>query len=243
LEEKGQDARPPLSKRKKKVKGSNSAPLTRQGYRSGRLADDFWTTLNVSETPQAPRKKLRVYPFLTKNQDKYLVENNTHKTITSVHIAELLAGVPWTTLRAGQHIVNEVAQALHKILIFNNQQTSPFQTWQQGNWFSQWELSSIGEHICTLYVSVEVQESQLKIRRGKKLGWKEIPTAIQPVLQLTNKEEIQATGEQVHTLREMAGSRDEAPPSTKFFDAETSSPFSVLNDESPHSTQNPAHGR
>jgi hypothetical protein len=99
------------TKGKEKMRGPDSAPITRQGYRSGRLADDFWVALNVPDTPHTTRKKLRVISFLTKNkgQAEYLIENSTSRTITTVHIAEQLAGVPWTTLKARQHIVNEVA--------------------------------------------------------------------------------------------------------------------------------------
>lgn len=233
------------TKGKEKVRGPESAPLTRQGYRSGRLAEDFWTAIQVPETPHATRKKLRVYPFLTKNAShtEYLVEHNAHKTITPVHIAELPAGVPWTTSRARQHIVNEVAQALHKILIFNNQQTSPFQTWLQGNWFSQWTLSTTGEQICTLFVSVEVLESKLKLRKGKKLGWLEIPAEIQTILNLPHTEEIQEAGEQGLSLMEMTGHKDEASAAIKLFTTATHNPFSILSEETTPATQNPIHER
>lgn len=120
---------PVKGKEKLKQPGSDSAPLTRQGYRSGRLADDFWEVLGIPDTPQNQRKKLRVLPLLTKNQThkEYLVDNSKQPPtpITTVYIAEVLAGLPWTTHRARQHIVNEVAQGLHKVLIFNNQHTPP----------------------------------------------------------------------------------------------------------------------
>ena len=110
-------------KGKEKAK-AESTPITRQGYRSDRLADDFWEVLNIPGTPRTQKRKLRVLPFLTKNfsHTEYLVDNskNPHSTITIVHIAEVLAGIPRSLLRARQHIVKETAQALHKVLIFNN---------------------------------------------------------------------------------------------------------------------------
>ena len=46
----------------------DSAPITRQGYRSSRLADDFWVALGIPNTPASTRKTLQVIPFLTKEQ-------------------------------------------------------------------------------------------------------------------------------------------------------------------------------
>lgn len=136
-----------------------------------------------------------------------------------------------------------MAQALHKILIFNNQQTSPFQTWLQGNWFSQWTLSTTGEQICTLFVSVEVLESKLKLRKGKKLGWLEIPAEIQTILNLPHTEEIQEAGEQGLSLMEMTGHKDEASAAIKLFTTATHNPFSILSEETTPATQNPIHER
>ena len=53
---------------KGKDKLPDSTPLTRQGYRSGRLAEDFWTSLGMPNTPTTNPKMLRVIPFLTKNR-------------------------------------------------------------------------------------------------------------------------------------------------------------------------------
>lgn len=137
----------PTTKGKEKVKGSESAPITRQGYRSGTLADDFWTTINIPNTPNDPRKRLRVYPFLINTHNEYLVDNQfqPHKAVSTVFISEQLVGIPWTSKRAQQHIVNAVTQELHKVLICNNQQTTPFHKWQQGRWSSQWTLSPAEE--------------------------------------------------------------------------------------------------
>ena len=46
------------TKGKETLKRPDSAPITRHGYRSGRLADDFWTTLNIPNTPHDIRKRL-----------------------------------------------------------------------------------------------------------------------------------------------------------------------------------------
>ena len=46
----------------------DSTPLTRQGYRTGRLAEDFWSSISMPNTPTANSKMLRVIPFLTKNR-------------------------------------------------------------------------------------------------------------------------------------------------------------------------------
>lgn len=102
----------------------------RQGYRSGRLSDDFWAALDTPATPQNCHKKLRVIPFITKNnaQVEYLIDKgpSTQLNITKVHIAEVLVGVPWTPHQAQQQVVNEIAQALQKMLIFSSNLTSPF---------------------------------------------------------------------------------------------------------------------
>ena len=222
------------TKGKEKVK-AESTPITRQGYRSGRLADDFWEVLNIPGTPSTQKRKLRVLPFLTKNYSntEYLVDNNKHSysTITIVHIAEVLAGVPWSLSRARQHIVKETAQALHKVLIFNNQYTTPFQTWDQGRWFSQWEKTADGDHICTLYVSIAAPESKIKIRKGRNIGWKTIPEIIKTTLNSPQSGAIQDVAELKSQWQIMSGKRDllytdqQAPTPTE------RNPFSVLSEE------------
>jgi exonuclease III len=101
-----------------------------------------------------------------------------------------MAGLPWTLQRARQHIVNEVTQALQKFLVFNSQHTTPFHKWTQGRWYSTWSNTSEGEHICTLYISIDVPESKIKIRKGKNFGWHPIPNIIQALLQEHPTEDI-----------------------------------------------------
>ena len=189
-----EEPHPDKDKGKLKTPGPDSVPLTRQGYRSGRLAEDFWTVLNIPNTPTSSRKKLRVIPFLTKNQThaEHLANKSKpyYTPITTVHIAELLAGIPWTLTRVRQHVITEVSQALHKILIFNNQSNSPIYKWEQGQWFSYW-VREEEEHICTLYVTIPIPESKLKIRKGRDFGWMKIPEKVQEALVLQPTEAIQ----------------------------------------------------
>ena len=181
---------------KGKEKLPESVPITRQGYRSGRLADDFWSGLDMPNTPTANPKMLRVVPFLTKNrhtEPEYLVDQRGHTfgAIAHVHIVEVLAGVPWTPDRAKQHVVNEVSQTLHKLLIFNNNLSNPFQTWQQGRWFAQWKQGADGEHICTLFVSIDVPEQKVKPRKGNQMGWRRESREVSQILATLKSEEIQ----------------------------------------------------
>jgi hypothetical protein len=206
----------PLSEPRTTDKGkektsSDSAPITRQGYRSGRLAEDFWDVLEILDTPKTPRKKLRVFPLITKNQtqQEYLVDTSKqlHKPITTVYIAEVLAGIPWSKPRAKQHVVNEVTQSLHKIMIFNNQHTTPFQKWSQGRWHSHWTTSEEGEHMCTLYVVIPTPESKVKIRKGKTIEWTPLPGGIKEILtQISQGEEVSAVGEAAPLWQELTGS-------------------------------------
>ena len=215
---------------------SDSAPLTRQGYRSGRLADDFWGVLNIPGTPSSQRKKLKILPFLTKNftHSEFLADNSNDppSTITVVHIAEILAGVPWSEQRAKQHIVNETAQALHKVLIFNNQHNTPFQKWDQGCWFSQWSMTEEGEHLCTLYVSIAAPENKIRIRKGRNFSWRNVPTNITTLLTSTQTEQIQDVADLSAQWQDMAGQRDtptnlKAQPATP----KGKNPFSILRME------------
>ena len=184
--------------RRGKEKIPDSTPITQQGYRSGRLAEDFWSALNMPNTPSANPKMLRVIPFLTKNrhtkQPKYLVDRRgqTFGAIAHVHIAGVLAGIPWTPNRAKQHVVNEVSQVLHKLLIFNNNLSNPFQNWTQDHWFAQWGPGADGEHICTLFVSIEVPEHKIKPRKGFQMGWRREPPEISPTLATLMTDEIQS---------------------------------------------------
>ena len=228
-----------MDKGKEKLKQPNvdSAPLTRQGYRSGRLADDFWEVLAIPGTPSSQRKRLRILPFLTKNSShtEYLVDNSkqTCNTITTVNIAELLAGVPWTLQRARQHIVNAIAQALHKVLIFNNQHNTPFHKWEQGKWFSQWSDTPEGDKMCTCFVSVAVPESKIKIRKGRAIGWKKVPAVINAIVSASQTDLIQDVEENGTHWQEMAGLKVIPTPASKHTPTTTfvRNPFAVLSEE------------
>lgn len=221
---------------KPKGQGADSTPITRQGYRSGRLAEDFWTSLGMPNTPTSTRKKLRVIPFITKNEDigEYLVDKSSlpFTSITEVTVAEQLAGIPWTALRAKQHVVNEVTQALHKVLVFNNNLTSPFQKWAQGRWVANWTVNPLGEHTCTLYVCIAVPETKVKIRKGKDFGWKSVPGVIREFLTNTNTEHIQEANLQGRHWQEMAGLK-ELTHYSPTQPSEVTSPnrFAVLSEE------------
>ena len=210
--------------RKGKEKPLDSTPLTRQGYRTGRLSEDFWLALGMLNTPGTNNKVLRVIPFLTKNrhleQAEYLVDRRgkSFGAIAHVQIAEVLAGIPWTQCRARQHIVNEVSQALHKLLVFNNNLSNPFQKWTQGNWYAQWSPGTEGEYLCTLYVSIDVLEHKVKPRKGYHLGWRKEPVAISEVRKLPTTEEIHLVAPE-HTLWQLMAGRlpnkkadEQAPP-------------------------------
>jgi hypothetical protein len=221
-----------IGKGKEKARVNESAPITRQGYRSGQLAEDFWKALGTPNTPQTHRKRLKVIPFLLNQaQTEYLSDRKAKPcaTITTVQVAELLAGIPWTTTRARLHVVNEVAQSLHKVLIFNNTSTSPFQKWTQGAWYAQWTHNLEGEHTCTLYAHITVSEQKIKIRRGKNLEWRKLPEPILALMQEQPKEDIQ-NGPALEALwRESTA--DKGNTQTLANTVTTQNPYSVLNQE------------
>lgn len=165
----------------------------------------------MPNTPTANSKMLRVIPFFTKNrhleQVEYLVDNRGQSfgAIAYVHIAEVLAGIPWTQCRARQHVVNEVSQALHKILIFNNNLSSPFQKWSQGQWYAQWEKGQEGEYICTLYASIDVPEQKVKPRKGNNLGWRKEPADVSLARTRQHSEEIHLVDPNHNYWQHMAG--------------------------------------
>ena len=182
---------------KGKGKLSDSTPITRQGYRTGRLAEDFWSSLGMPNIPTTNSKKLRVIPFLTKNrhidQAEYLVDSQgpSFGAIANVHIAEVLAGIPWTQTRARQHVVDEVSHMLYKLLIFNNNISNPFQRWSQGQWYAQWGQGTKGESICTLYVSIDVPEQKVKPRKGNNMSWRKEPVEVSLIRASPNTEDMQ----------------------------------------------------
>ena len=177
------------------TKPTDSAPITRQGYRTGRLAEDFWATTNIPNTPPSPRKTLQVIPLFIKHEGEnaeYLANNKAVQLqpIAQVHVAEILAGIPWTESRARQHVVNEVAQALHKIFVFTNKIVNPFKKWKQGRWFAYWEEEIEGDHTCTLHVTIQVQENKLKPRKGQDLTWRKIHPVLWESIRTHTEESI-----------------------------------------------------
>jgi hypothetical protein len=119
-------------------------------------------------------------------------------------------------------------------MIFNNQQTSHFQKWHQGRWYSQWTSTPTGEHICTLYASIVFPESKIKNLKGKNLGWREIPTLIQTILNTLPKEEIQGAKSPGYQWLEMTSHKETYTPTSQPFVATSPNPFSVLSDEPTH---------
>ena len=116
--------------------------------------------------------------------------------IAQVHVAELLAGIPWTSLRAREHVVNEISQTLHKVLIFNNNLSNPFQHWQEGKWFASWGQATEGEQVRTLVVCVTVIEQKVKPRKGQSFRWNPIPEGIKTLIRNHTEEDIAPLQEQ-----------------------------------------------
>lgn len=135
------------------------------------------------------RKTLRAIPLLTverkDNAMEYLVDLKTNQPqpLAKVHIAEQLAGIPWTATRVRQHIVNEVAQALYKVFVFTNPSLNPLQRWKHGKWFARWEGDKEGDQTCTLYVCLKVQEQKLKPKKGHNVGWQKLPDDVRDRIQ------------------------------------------------------------
>lgn len=73
------------------------------------------------------------------------------------------------TIRATQHVVYEVGQALHKVFSFTNKFPNPLQKWSHGTWAAQW-IATEGEHVCQLYVSVIRQSKTSEIGREGTLS-------------------------------------------------------------------------
>lgn len=147
--------------------------------------------------------------------------------ITTVQVAEQLAGIPWTTPRARQHVVNEVAQSLHKVLIFNNSSTSPFQKWAQGSWHAQWNNLE-GIQVCTLYVSITVPEHKIKIRKVRELEWRKLMATTTPTCSPPT-EEIQADEDMERYWRNMAEPQEHTHPTPSAIT--TPNPYATLNRE------------
>ena len=162
-------------------------------------------------TPSSTRKTLQVIPVLTKDQlveqAEYLVDKKTppHSPVVHVWVAEQLAGLPWTPTRARKHVVNEISQALHKVLIFNNNLSNPFQTWDQGRWFGGWTEDSEGEHTCTLFVSVATLESKVKLQKRQHLKWQPVPVAMHKLIMAHTADCIASTEEHHRQWFQMIG--------------------------------------
>ena len=146
----------------------------------------------------------------------------------------MLAGVPWTLQRARQHIVNETAQALHKVLIFSNQHNTPFQKWEQGLWFAQWDSTGDGENICTLYVSIAAPEAKIRIRKGRNIGWRNITGSIKEALLQAQAETIQEVADLRKHWQRMTGTKDTNPSGQTT--PTTNNPFAALSDEDEQSS-------
>lgn len=196
----------------------------------------------MPNTPPTNPKMLRVIPFLTKNrhleQTEYLVDKrgSSFGTIAYVYVVEQLVGIPWTQIRARQHIVNEVSQALHKILVFNNNLSNPFQQWIQGRWYAHWGYGADGEHICTFFVSIDAPEHKIKPRKGFHLGWRKEPVEVSSILTTQGSEDIQVVDTDHYIWQRMAGRL----PSTKNTDQhppESHNRFASLLEEEAASDQ------
>jgi len=196
-------------------RGSESAPLTRQGYRTGRLAEDFWIALDMPNTPKSTHKKLKVIPLLLRNpeQTEYLIDKAQapQQTIATIQIAEILAGVPWAPHKVKQHIVNQISHALHKVLIFNTSATNPFQNWNQGQWHAHWQQGEEDEHTCTMVACIPVPVSKIKIRKGTNLVWRQTGPAIQALLTRAPIEGINTMSNNQQLWQEISGTLPETP--------------------------------
>ena len=217
------------------VKIPESTPITRQGYRTGRLAEDFWLALKTPNTPISTRKTLQVIPLLIKDREplEYLVSSKRqqYQPLAQVHIAELLAGIPWAEQSAQQHVVSEVAQALHKIFVFTSKIINPLQEWKQGQWFATWEEDASEEHVCTLYVTISVKENMLKPRKGHTVNWRRVPQDMWERIQSLQSDAIVEADSDRLQWQQMAfaptpNSKDARPSATT-----SPNRFSVLSEE------------
>lgn len=192
--------------------------------------------------PLSEKKTLRVIPILIKERREktmeYLVNTKatSTKTIAQLHIAELLAGVPWTEPRVRQHVVNEVAQSLCKVLVFTNPSSNPLQKWKQGMWFANWEGELEGDHTCTLYVGVFVQENKIKPRKGQMFGWPKVPVEIRERIQAHSTDSIEAvTNDCIHWFGMTQPNSNISTPTTKTTTTHQNC-FAALNEENSSAT-------
>lgn len=220
-----------------------STPITRQGYRSGRLADDFWGTLKVPNTPATNRKTLQVIPILYTGHNRaaaeYLVDHKVtpHQPIAQVHIAELLAGVPWHESTTKQHVVNEVAQALYKVLVFTHKTANPLQKWKSGHWFANWTGEGEGERTCTLYVCAPIQETKSKPRKGQQFGWRRIPEKMWEKIISHKAEGISNCTQDTAQWQQLIGGSRNTQRKTTHTVSSLQNRFSILSEEEPITSQ------
>ena len=217
------------------VKIPESTPITRQGYRTGRLAEDFWVALKTPNTPISTRKTLQVIPLLIKDREplEYLVSSKRQQfqPLAQVHIAELLAGIPWAEQSAQQHVVSEVAHALHKIFVFTSKIINPLQEWKHGRWFATWEEDVSEEHVCTLYVTISVKENMLKPRKGHTINWRRVPQDMWERIQAPQSDVIVEADSERLQWQQMAFAP--TPSSKEVRPSATTSPnrFSILSED------------
>ena len=220
----------------KNVRISDSTPITQQGYRTGRLAEDFWLALKTPNTPTSSKKTLQVIPILLKDRPQepaeYLVSSKTHafQPIARVHIAELLSGVPWTETSAKHHVVSEVAHALHKIFVFTTKVPNPLQKWRQGSWFATWDEETVDEFVCTLYVHILTQEAKLKPRKGHTVSWRRAPPELWSRLHDHTIESI-ADGTSDRTLWQQMVSNSQDSKESRSSVSTSPNRFAVLSEE------------
>lgn len=101
--------------------------------------------------------------------------------------------------------MNEISHALHKVLIFNNNLSNPFQKWSQGRWFASWMEDSDGEHTCTIFASIAVLETKVKPRKGQNFKWHQVPTGIRGQTIAHASDSIAAVDTEVQQWFQMVG--------------------------------------
>jgi hypothetical protein len=98
------------------------------------------------------------------------------------------------------------------MLIFNNNLSNPFQKWTQGRWFVYWLGGLQGEHTCTLFVSVAIQENKVKPRKGQNIGWHKVLIETREVLNTHTTYTIAILEGEHTTWHKMAGLGDKRQP-------------------------------
>lgn len=170
---------------------------------------------------------------------EYLVDLKTNQPqpIAQVHIAEQLAGVPWTETRVRQHIVSEVAQALYKVFVFTNPSLNPLQQWKHGKWFARWTADLEGDHTCTLYVNIKAQEHKLKPRKKVNVGWRNLPDEIRTRVQQHVEDGIESlTGEENLLWHKTAGKTQSSPTTTRVAATLHPNRFPILSETDTNTT-------